>query len=80
MALFDPSSRGEERDELNILLKDLVARFNERDLARSLLRDVGLVLIQRLAPQDEVTGRSIQWSDHWRETVWLEAQPLRRHG
>ncbi|WP_338663580.1 hypothetical protein VQH23_00125 [Pararoseomonas sp. SCSIO 73927] len=80
MTILVASSRPREQEELNILLGDLVSRFNERDLPRALLRDVGLVLIQRLAPRDEVTLRALQWNDRWRETVRLEAQPLRRHG
>ena len=73
-----PSWLDDSPEGLDEMLEDLVACFNERDLSRALLRAVGLVLIQRLAPPDEVEARTAKWRERWRETVRLEEQPFQR--
>lgn len=78
MAERELPSSNDSPESLDEMLDDLVACFNERDLSRALLRAVGLVLIQQLAPPDEVGARAAQWRERWRETVRLEEQPLYR--
>ncbi|MBP0494976.1 hypothetical protein [Roseomonas indoligenes] len=63
---------------LDTLLDELVTRFNAKDLPRSLLFEVGLVLIQQLALPNEVAGCLAKWQERWTETVRLEALPMRR--
>ncbi|WP_338664083.1 hypothetical protein VQH23_02735 [Pararoseomonas sp. SCSIO 73927] len=78
MAESRPSWLDDTPEGLDEILEELVACFNERDLSRALLRAVGLVLIQRIAPPDEVAARTAQWQERWRETVRLEQQPFHR--
>ncbi|MBP0492519.1 hypothetical protein [Roseomonas indoligenes] len=78
MTSSDPGPLYDWREELDALLEELVGRFNERDLERVLLRDVGLALIQRLAAREEVDAVAAEWRERWRETVRLEKLPMHR--
>ena len=69
-----------EPGKVDAILRDLVTCFNEKDLSRALLQAVGLVIIQELAEATEVNNRLAQWKERWRETVRLEAQPMRKQG
>ncbi|MCR0980705.1 hypothetical protein [Roseomonas populi] len=80
MTSDDPRPLPSGPEQLDAMLEELIARFNERDLERVLLRDVGLSLIQRLASPEEVEGIAARWRDRWRETVRLESMPMRRQG
>ncbi|MCR0985336.1 hypothetical protein [Roseomonas populi] len=69
-----------EPGDLDALLADLVACFNEKEVSRALLQAVGAVIIQELAMPSEVGARLAHWQERWRETVRLEAQPMQKPG